>query len=83
VDFTDAAFGNVAITGFDAWVSGPVLGTQDILDFTDLGVDELTDLTFTDVADGVVITSSLFDGSVLLVGVTAANISNENFDFVA
>lgn len=83
VDFTDAAFGNVAITGFDAWVSGPVLGTQDILDFTDLGVDELTDLTFTDVADGVVITSSLFAGSVLLVGVSAANISNENFDFVA
>ena len=79
-----ADFGNVAIENFTGWNVGPVaLGEQDILDFTALGVDELTDLSFTDVADGVVITSSLFDGSVLLVGLSAVDLSNENFDFVA
>ncbi|MCO5072324.1 MAG: hypothetical protein M9944_14065 [Rhizobiaceae bacterium] len=79
-----ADFGNVAIENFTAWnVAGVAVGEQDILDFTALGVDELTDLSFTDVADGVVITSGLFDGSVLLVGLSAVDLSNENFDFVA
>ncbi|MCO5073105.1 MAG: hypothetical protein M9944_18065, partial [Rhizobiaceae bacterium] len=79
-----ADFGNVAIENFTAWnIAGVAVGEQDILDFTALGVDELTDLSFTDVADGVVITSSLFDGSVLLVGLSAVDLSNENFDFVA
>ena len=79
-----ADFGNVAIENFTGWNVGPVaLGEQDILDFTALGVDELTDLTFTDVGTNVVITSGLFDGSVLLVGLSAVDLSNENFDFVA
>ena len=29
------------------------------------------------------LTSSLFDGSVMLVGLSAVDLSNENFDFVA
>jgi hypothetical protein len=74
---------NLAIENFTGWNGNPVLGEQDILDFTALGVDELTDLTFTDVGTNVVITSDLFDGQVLLVGVLAADLSNENFDFVA
>jgi hypothetical protein len=75
---------NLAIENFTGWnVAVMPLGQQDVLDFTAAGVNELGDLVFTDVADGVVITSDLFDGQVLLVGVLAADLSNENFDFVA
>lgn len=80
--FTTADFGNVAIENFGDWIGNPTAGQQDILDFTALGVNEFTDLVYTDVGDGVVITSDLFDGQVLLVGVTAAELQNENFDFV-
>lgn len=84
VDFTDPGFGNLVIRDF-AGAAGLLTGQQDILDFTALGVNEATDLNldYTTVAGSLIITSDLFDGSVLLVGVTSATFSNENLDLVA
>ena len=85
-NFTDAGFGNLVITNFTAFLdpAGVSIQEQDILDFTALGVDELTDLTIVDDGAGnSVITSSLFDGTVVLLGVDRTWLSNENFDFVA
>lgn len=84
VVFSDAGFGNLVINGFTG-AAGLLSPDRDILDFTALGVDEGTDLNYdyTTSAGNLIITSDLFDGSVLLVGVTAATFSNENLDLVA
>ncbi|MDP4990792.1 MAG: hypothetical protein NWQ37_06260 [Marivita lacus] len=55
--------------------------TADVLDLAALGVTGLGDLTFTDNAGDLEITSSAFDGTITLIGVIEANLAVNNFDF--
>jgi hypothetical protein len=56
-----------------------------ILDFTAYGVTALGDLTFTNDGSGsnVAITSTEFDGTVVLMGIDDTDLTTGNFDFIA
>lgn len=88
---------DVVINGFDAFNDGAGvidLTNLSVLDLSALGVDGLADLTIAAVADvdtftagaqaGVLITSNEgLDFQIGLVGITLAELSNENFQFAA
>lgn len=83
VKFTSNFKGNVAIQSAAAGSEAAEFGgdvTDDRIDlsFFDITID---DLTFEDVADGLLITSDAFDGQILLVGVTGADVNTTDFVF--
>ena len=76
--FTTAFTGNVAID--DIEVGGDL--TDDNIDLSALGLTNgIDDLVATDVAAGVLITSDAFEGQILLVGVTGAEVNADDFIF--
>lgn len=82
VEFTTDFDSVVTINGFDA---GSEI-TADLLDLSGLGIDSIDDLTFADAAGGpasVTITSDSFEGSIVLVGVSEAELDANNFAFGA
>jgi hypothetical protein len=79
VKFTSNFEGNVAINATAATeFGGDVTDDRIDLSFFDITID---DLTFEDVADGLLITSDAFDGQILLVGVTGADVNTTDFVF--
>lgn len=76
---------NWSITGFDAFnalLGGVDLTNLSVLDLSALGVTGLADINVVDVAGNATITSNAgLNFEITLVGVTAAELSNENFDF--
>lgn len=76
--FTTAFTGNVAID--DIEVGGDL--TDDNIDLSALGLTNgIDDLVATDIAAGVLITSDAFEGQILLVGVTGAEVNADDFIF--
>lgn len=75
--FTTAFDGNVAIA--DGEFGGDL--TDDKIDLSFFGLTGIGDLTTEDVADGLLITSDAFDGQILLVGLTGAEVNADDFIF--
>ena len=73
------------ITNFQGFAAaGGSLSNLSILDLSDLGVNGLVDLIITDVGANVIITSNEgLNFEIELIGVTAAELANENFKFAA
>lgn len=81
IEFTTAGFGNIAVTGFDL-----TPGSTDVLDLSALVDNPGADIDYelNDAGTGVVIYSDEFDGNILLVGASVAQVdavSNEIFGF--
>lgn len=53
----------------------------DLLDLSALGISSIGDLDFAEAAGDTTITSDLFDGSIVLLGVTIAGLNAANFEF--
>jgi hypothetical protein len=83
VKFTSNFKGNVAIQAAAAGSEAAEFGGDVSDDRIDLSFFDITidDLTFTDSTDGLLITSDAFDGQILLVGVTGADVNNSDFVF--
>ncbi len=78
--FTTEFTGDVAITSTATEFGGDV--TDDRLDLSFFGLGGIDDLTFTDVADGLLIENDAFGGGrILLVGVTGADVNTNDFVF--
>jgi len=76
--FTTAFAGEVSITGGE--FGGDV--TDDRIDLSAItGIDTIDNLTFTDNAGDLEITSEAFEGTIVLVGITGAELNNADFVF--
>jgi len=76
--FTTAFAGEVSITGGE--FGGDV--TDDRIDLSAItGIDTIDNLTFTDNAGNLEITSEAFEGTIVLVGITGAEVNNADFVF--
>jgi hypothetical protein len=73
--FTTAFEGNIAIANSE--FGGNI--ADDRIDLSALGLSGMDELTFTDVADNVLITSDAFEGQILLVGTLTNEISDSDF----
>ena len=86
IEFTTDGFGNIAIEGFGLDTDA---GEGDVLDMSALGINPGADITYTDAADGLLLTSGEFSGTILLVGLvfndltTAYGAGSENTIFGA
>jgi hypothetical protein len=83
-DDDDHDFGTIYVENFlDR--SNNAADKATILDFTAYGVSALADLTFTNDQSGsnVQITSTEFDGAVILMGIADTALTAGNFDFIA
>ena len=78
--FTTAFTGDVAIVSAASEFGGDV--TDDRIDLSSFGIADIDALTFTDVADGLLIENDAFGGGrILLVGVAGADVNANDFIF--